>query len=197
MTPSESESPERLGETTYRLLERVRSGDQHALEALFRRYGPPLHRWARGRLPAWARDISDTQDLVQETLLQTFRHIRDFVPEHPGAFQAYLRQTLLNRIRDEIRRRGRREPSEELPESLAAEDPSPLEAAIGRQALDRYERALGLLKPLEREAIIARVEMGFSYAEVAEALDKPTADAARRAVERALIRLAGIMSRDL
>jgi RNA polymerase sigma-70 factor (ECF subfamily) len=196
MTPSDPTPPRVLGETTYRLLERVREGDRHALDTLFQRYGPPLRRWARGRLPGWARDISDTQDLVQETLLQTFKRINDFVPQHPGALQAYLRQTLLNRIRDEIRRRGRRLAPEELDEALAADDPSPLEAAIGRQALARYERALDELRPQDREAIIARVEMGCSFLEVAEVLGKPTSDAARRATERALVRLAEIMSRD-
>ena len=41
-----------------------------------------------------------------------------------------------------------------------------------------------------REAVIARVEMGLGYAEIARHLDKPSADAARMAVSRALVRLA-------
>jgi RNA polymerase sigma-70 factor (ECF subfamily) len=67
---------------------------------------------------------------------------------------------------------------------------SPLEEAIGREAVDRYERALTRLRSEEREAIIARVEMGYSYEELAEALGKPSSDAARKAAERALVRLA-------
>ena len=66
---------------------------------------------------------------------------------------------------------------------------SPLEAAIGRESLDRYERALAMLRPDEREAIIGRVEMGYSYEELAEALGKPSPDAARKAAQRALVRL--------
>ena len=62
-------------ETTFRLLERVRAGDQAALEALFARYLMPLRRWASGRLPRHVRDAADTQDLVQETLLQTFKRM--------------------------------------------------------------------------------------------------------------------------
>ena len=42
----------------------------------------------------------------------------------------------------------------------------------------------------DREAIIGRVEMGYSYEELAEALGKPTADSARKAARRALVRLA-------
>jgi DNA-directed RNA polymerase specialized sigma24 family protein len=38
--------------------------------------------------------------------------------------------------------------------------------------------------------IIGRVEMEYSYAELADILGKPTADAARKAAQRALLRLA-------
>ena len=72
----------------------------------------------------------------------------------------------------------------------------PLESAIGIEALERYEAALARLRPEEREAIVARVEMDGSYQEVAQALGKPSADAARMAVSRALLRLAEEMSRE-
>jgi DNA-directed RNA polymerase specialized sigma24 family protein len=50
--------------------------------------------------------------------------------------------------------------------------------------------ALSRLRPEDREAIIGRVELGLSNHELAEVLGKPTANAARMAVERALFRLA-------
>jgi DNA-directed RNA polymerase specialized sigma24 family protein len=87
------------GESTSSLIERARAGDAEALERVFARQRQPLQRWASGRLPKWARDISDTEDLVQETLLQTFKRIGDFEPRRVGALQAYLRQAVLNRIR--------------------------------------------------------------------------------------------------
>jgi RNA polymerase sigma-70 factor (ECF subfamily) len=58
----------------------------------------------------------------------------------------------------------------------------------------RYERALARLRPEEQEALIARVELGYTYTEMAEALGKPSAEAARKAAERALIRLAQEMA---
>ena len=67
---------------------------------------------------------------------------------------------------------------------------SPLEQAIGREAVEAYEKALERLKPEEREAIIARVELGYSYEELAVTLDKPSAEAARKTAQRALVRLA-------
>ena len=137
-------------ESTFRLLDRARSGDQEALEQLFGRYLKPLQRWARGRLPGWARDLADTDDLVQETLVQTFKRIEGFEPRRVGALQAYLRQAVLNRIRDELRRK-RRQPEMTALDGLEVDRAaSPVEEAIGREAVDRYEDALTRLRPEER-----------------------------------------------
>jgi RNA polymerase sigma-70 factor (ECF subfamily) len=171
------------------LLRLAQAGNQDALDRLVARYLPRLKRWATGRLPIWARDLADTQDLVQETLVRAFRKIDGFEPRGEGALQAYLRQVLVNRIREELRRVGRRPVSEPIDEHREFDGASPLEAAIGRQAVDKYERALLKLRPEEREAIVMRIELGCTFDEVAAALGKPTANAARSAVNRALLRL--------
>jgi RNA polymerase sigma factor (sigma-70 family) len=183
------------GESTFHLIERARAGDQEAVDRLFARHLKPLQRWARGRLPKWARDVADTDDLVQGALTQTFRRLDEFEPRHAGALQAYLRQAVLNRIRNELRRKGRQPQSTDLDGVDVESADSPLEQAIGRQAVERYEQALQLLTAEEREAIIARVEMGYTYDEIAEAFGKPTPDAARKATRRALERLAQEMER--
>jgi RNA polymerase sigma-70 factor (ECF subfamily) len=175
------------------LLELARTGDRAALDALVARYRPRLERWASGRLPRWSRDVTDTQDLVQETLLSAFRQIERFEPRGEGALQAYLRQALLNRIRDELRRYKRRPQRTALDPLTADGGESPLDAAIGREAVERYERALATLRPEEREAVVARVEFGCTNQEIADLLGKPTANAARMAVERAIVRLAKAM----
>lgn len=183
------------GETTLDLLVRARAGDQQCVEALFERCLPPLRRWARGRLPQYARDLADTQDLVQETVLHTLNKLPAFQPRHQGALQAYLRQAVANRIRDEIRRVQRRPMPIELNDVHAAAAPSPLEQAIGREGIERYEAALEKLRPVDREAIVARLELQQSYEEVAVALGKPNANAARVAVTRAIARLVEEMDR--
>ena len=166
-----------------------RAGDQAAIEELFERHVPYLKRWASGRLPKWARDISDTSDLVQDTVLQVFKRLDAFEPHGEGALRAYLRQAVINRIRTHIQRARQRPEALAIESGMAADDTTPLEAAIGQQTLERYEAALGRLKPEERDAIVTRVEFGLSFAEVAEVLGKPSADAARMAVVRALMRL--------
>ena len=182
-------------ESTFSLIERARAGDQQALERLFARHLEPLRRWSSGRLPKWARDLADTDDLVQDTLLKTFKRIEHFEPRRVGALQAYLRNAVLNRLRDELRRKGREPVSTNLDSVDVESAESPLEHAIGREAVEIYEQALERLKAEEREAIIGRVELGYSYEELAVMLDKPTADAARKAAERALVRLAEEMKR--
>jgi RNA polymerase sigma-70 factor (ECF subfamily) len=177
-------------ESTFELIERARAGDQESLERLMARHLGPLRRFVSGRLPRWARDLSDTDDLVQDVLLRTFKKIEDFDVRGVGALQAYLRQAVMNRMRDELRRKGR---APVLVDGDAVDlpaDGSPLEDAIGRETFDRYRAALDRLRPEEREAIIARVEMDYSYAELAEILGKPSPDAARKTAQRALLRLA-------
>jgi len=180
-------------EATLQLLQRARAGDRAAVDALIARYLPRLQRWATGRMPVWARDMADTDDIVQEAVLRTFARIDEFEPRREGALQAYLRQAVLNRIRDEVRRAIRRGPSLELDPESPDSAASPFESAVGTETAERYERALASLADDDREAIVARVELGGTYEEVAAALGKPSADAARMAVGRALVRLAEAM----
>jgi RNA polymerase sigma-70 factor (ECF subfamily) len=191
MAESSGSSPPDLSSTTD-LLRRAQLGDPEALNELFRRHAGPLRRWARGRLPRWTRDLRDTEDLVQDTLAQTLKHVQDFGPRHDGALQAYLRQAVLNRIRDEVRRANRRQAAVgiDAPDGFVDPSASPLDEAIGHEAVERYEAALQRLRPEERELIIARVEMQQSYQQIAAAHGRTTADAARMAVTRALMRLA-------
>lgn len=181
-------------ESSCALVIRARAGDDGALEELCVRYLPRLRRWAHGRLPSWARGTLETQDLAQEALIQAVRHLGTFEPRHEGAFQAYLRRTMLNRIRDEIRRVRRRGLTRAFDGEEPAMDPSPLEEAIGQEMLARYESALHRLRPEDREAIVMRIELGYEYPDVAAALGKPTIAAAHMAVSRALVKLAKEMA---
>ncbi len=182
-------------DSTSTLLERARAGDRAAIDALFARCLPPLLRWSRGRLPRWARDLADTQDVVQEAVLQTFKHLETFEVRGEGALQAYLRQAVMNRIRDHIRRVGRRPVATELDSQHEDADPSPLEQAVGRETVERYEAALARLSDADRELIVASVELGYTPEQVAEATGRASADAARKAARRALVKLAEEMGR--
>lgn len=187
--------PHDSSDLTADLLDRARAGEQDALNRLFERHLPMLRRWTHGRLPRWARDIADTTDLVQETMLETLKRLDRFQHRGDGALQAYLRQAVINRIRNELRKRAIRGATQTLDSRHRDDGTSPLEAAIAQETLDQYDAALGRLNPEEREAIVSRVEFDLSYAELAEVLGKPSADAARMTVVRALVRLAEEMNR--
>jgi RNA polymerase sigma-70 factor (ECF subfamily) len=176
-------------EPTMELVVRARSGDRRAVEALLQRSIPHLKRWAHGKLPAAARNTLDTGDLVQETVLHVLRKLDTFMPLHVGAMQAYLRRSVLNRIRDEVRRIGRHPASTELPDDMPSEDLSPEEQAVRNEAVSQYFEALGLLSSRDRQLVVTRIEAQWTHAEIAKHFGMPSPDAARMAVTRALGRL--------
>ena len=183
-------------DSTAELVALARAGDADAAGRLFERHLNPLRRFARGRLPRWARDLADTDDLVQDALLQTFKRLEAFEPRHPGALQAYLRQAVMNRLRDELRRQARTPARDGNADPDLSSNGSRLDQAVGPETMAAYDQALARLRPEEREAVIGRIEMGFSYDELSIALGKPSADAARKAAQRALVRLAEEMQRE-
>jgi RNA polymerase sigma-70 factor, ECF subfamily len=183
-------------ETTIVLLALARKGDRAALERLLERCVPALRRWAHGRLPQWARGIHETSDLVQDAVIAAMGRLDAFEARYQGALQEYLRAAVRNKITDIIRQHGRRPTSVELPETLRDEGRSPLEQLIGAENVARYDAAFERLSPSDRQAIAGRVEMHYSYKELATMLGKPSADAARMAVARALKRLAADLRHD-
>ncbi len=176
-------------EPTIELVVRAREGDRIAVEALLQRSIPGLKRFAHGRLPAAARGSLDTGDLVQETVLHVLRRLDTFEPRHVGAMQAYLRQSVINRIRDEVRRIGRHPAPAELPQDLAADIPSPLEEAVRSEAYERYRTVLATLSPRDRQMVVARIEAQWNLSEIAQRFNMRTVDGARMAVTRAMRRL--------
>jgi RNA polymerase sigma-70 factor, ECF subfamily len=180
---------------THELLLRAQNGDSAALDLLMTRYRPRLERWASGRLPGYARSLFDTADLVQETLLRALQRLTEIEVQGPGTFQAYVREAILNRIRDQLRR-TRARPTKDLTEHLEDRAPSPLENAIGADIVGRYEHALAQLNESDRRLVHLRVELDFSYPEIAAIMER-TPDAVRMASRRALTKLAEIMGREL
>jgi RNA polymerase sigma-70 factor (ECF subfamily) len=132
----------------------------------------------------------DTDDLVQNTLQRALNHLDGFELRHEGAFLAYLRRAVIHQVVDEVRRAHRRPEGVDAAEQLPSLGPSPLDELIGRDLLDRYEKALGELSDKQREAVILRLEMGYSYAEIAKALDAESPNAVRMMIQRAIARIA-------
>src|SRR4051812_6975751 len=148
-------------EPTEEVLRRIRGGDASAKHALYERCLPLLRRWAHGRLPAYARDIADTDDLVQVTLLRALNHLSEFEAERSGCFLAYLRQILLNEVRAEIRKRKTRGSTVDIQElALPDETASIVEQLVGQERMRSYETALGSLEREQQSLVVMRFEFG-------------------------------------
>lgn len=180
-------------DTTQELLHRIRAGDAHARERLLARYLPVLRRWAHGRLPRHARDLVDTDDLVQVTLLRAANRLENFEYGGAGSFLGYLRHVLLNALRNEIRRSAVHAGVAAEPDSFVDEDGlTPLEAAVGRERVQRYEAALATLPQRAQELLVMRLEFGFDYDDIADETGMGR-DAVRMAIKRAAASLARAM----
>lgn len=178
-----------LSDSTLHVLERAQGGDESAAKILIERALPPVRRWAHGRLPRYARSDADTEDVVQDAFLRTLRRIKRFQHRTVGGLQAYLRQAVVNRVRDLIRGSKRRGVAVGFDSEPHDWTPSPLEALIVRQQLDRFLEALHKLRPADRQVIVWRIELGYTVEEIATKLGKSKA-AAGMTVSRAMTRLA-------
>lgn len=181
--------------STQELLTLWRGGNANAREALLARHLPALRRLAHNRLPAQARDLAATEDLVQSTVIKVLHHLDAFRSDEPGALLAYLRAALMNTLRDEVRRCKRlpnRIDAERLDEN-ASDTPTPIQNVLTEQALAAYEHARSRLKARDQQLISLRIEFGMSYEEIADLTGMKTANAVRMRVSRALLQLAELI----
>ena len=170
-------------------------GSRPALNTLADWYSSWLRRWARGRLPGWIRGAVDTSDVVQDALSNTFSRLAWFEPAHAGALRGYLRRAVENRIRDQLRRAAHRRvvDAADLPVRATNDGAPQLRQLLDNEAWGRYLDGLKCLNARDRRLIVGRVELGYNYRQLAFVERMPSADAARKAVRRALIRLSGEM----
>ena len=179
---------------TMDLIVQIRSGSGGAWSQLVKRELPPLKRFAQGRLPMWARGAGDTQDLVQNVLVRALPRLTTWESQGRGALRAFLRKAVANQIVDEIRKARRRMGSPALLEGLPDSTPSPLARVIQDESVRKLRAALARLSESDRKLLAARFGSGYRYNDIATLLNRPTANAARVAVERAVERLAKIMN---
>jgi RNA polymerase sigma-70 factor (ECF subfamily) len=176
-------------DSTLHVLERAQGGDSAAARVLIERALPSVRRWARGRLPKYARGDADTEDVVQDAFLGTFRNFARFRHHTVGGLHAYLRSAVINRIRDLIRGSRRRAIDVDADADPPDWMPSPLERAILQERVEHFLQALARLRPADRQVVVWRLELGYSPQEVAARLGKSEA-AAAMTVSRAMARLA-------
>jgi RNA polymerase sigma-70 factor (ECF subfamily) len=92
-----------MEQTSVSLLEKLQApGDQEAWDRLVGLYAPLLRQWLR----SFDVQSADAEDLVQDVLTVVVRESPKFVHnQQAGAFRAWLRKTLVNRLRNFWRQR--------------------------------------------------------------------------------------------
>jgi DNA-directed RNA polymerase specialized sigma24 family protein len=160
---------------------------------LAERYSYHLERWTHGRTPIWARGAFNPREVVQEALVAVAERGDDAESGDDEALLGRLRRTLYDNVVGRVRLARHASGGPRYP-VMSSFELRLHDSALGAELLKRYEAGLGRLKPLDREAIIARAELGLPWSEVTELLQTTGVAAARMTVSRALVRLAREMS---
>lgn len=189
-----------------RLLHQAHGGDSRAFEELFARYRPYLLRVITLRLDPKLRPRVDPSDVVQETHLEVFRRLGEFLERRPMPFRVWLRKTACERLLklrehhvDAAKRSLKREvplpdrSSLLLAQQLLAVGSTPSQQLSRREIARRVNEALVQLPEDDREILLMRNFEGLSYEEVGSALDITPA-AARKRYGRALLRLQELLA---
>ncbi|MBI3204308.1 MAG: sigma-70 family RNA polymerase sigma factor [Myxococcales bacterium] len=139
---------------------RARRGEPAAFEALVRAYLRPAYAVAL----AIVGRPADAEDVAQDALVLAFERLETC--REPERFGAWLLQIARNQAKNWLDRRKLRD----VPAGEGAEevDPGALpDASAERGAL---LRALGALRPAEREVVLLHDLEGFTHGEIASAL---------------------------
>lgn len=184
--------------STQELVERAKSGDRRAFDALVARSRPRIVSVVSGVL----RNHEDVQDVVQNSFLSAWMNLHRF--DASSQFETWLYRIAFNASIDHLRARRRR-PSDPLDEShtRALEGPSdPFRDAHGRDVASVFSRALDTLSLEHYVVIVLREVEELSYADIAERIEIPEGTVmsrlfhARRELQAAVRRLLGDEWRD-
>lgn len=170
------ENPRATGwSETASLVERAQAGDREAFGQLVEQFQRTVYAICLGRLG----NPSEAIELTQEVFLHVMKRIDQL--REPERFAGWLRQVA---ARMAINRATRRIPpasiENEILEGAGATHDDPLDALIARERASRLWEALEVLKPLDRESLVAFYIQGQSLVEIAESLDVPIGTVKRR-----------------
>jgi RNA polymerase sigma-70 factor, ECF subfamily len=157
------------------LVLRAQEGDRDAFGRLVEQFQPTVHAIALRRLG----NASEALELTQEVFLHVLRRIHQL--RQPERFAGWLRQVA---VRMAINRATRRlaPPTVEtvVLEGAFEQGGQPVDELITRERAERLWEAMGRLKALDRETLVAFYIRGLSLVEMADELDVPLGTIKRR-----------------
>lgn len=185
------------------------AGDPEARAELIRRFYPQVQQMVHRELDRdyrrqhrWILPLFSTGDIVQEVFTGVIQSLDSFVAEDEESFVRYLTTLVKHRLVDALRHHeaGRRDVRREVRAdspadtqapgiALPGDDPTPsLAASLGEQ-LEAFRGVLDSFPERERALLELRLVEQESWAEVAQKLGFPTADAARKSFNQVQARM--------
>lgn len=146
------------------LASRAADGDVAAFEVLARRHGPLMRVFSAKLMGS---DV-ESDDIVQEAFLTGWRKLGDL--QNPAQVRNWLMRIVSNRAIDRLRvRREHEDVADRDPATPPSSDPSRIVET--RLQLDAVWVALDKLPTVQRRCWLLRETAGFTYSEIADALD--------------------------
>lgn len=191
---------------TEQLIEKARSGDPEARDRLLMRHRDALRRMIEMRLDRKIQRRVDASDIVQEVLVDANRRLTDYLADPKMPFHLWLRHMAKDRIIDAHRRHrvsskrsvdreqnlaigfNMDQSSVDLAAQICDTEATPGAAATMEELQRRFQAAIELMDPADREVIIMRHFEQLTNQDVAAALDLSAAAASMRYL-RAMRRL--------
>lgn len=182
-------SPAGSGPSDLELVERIRRGDQPALDLLYGRYSSPVYSLVWKIL----QNAEEAEDVALDVFWQVWRQADRYDPAR-GAPPAWIFTLARSRAIDRLRARSRREDR-----TISIDDPNvnidpldenaaPDQVVSFRQSRDAVRAAMTKLSPVQREAVELAFLKGLTHVEIAERLGQPLGTVKTR-IRQGLIRL--------
>jgi len=148
------------------LMERIASGDQHAMEELIELWKMPMFRFFLRSL----NHHEDAEDLTQGVFIRIYRSAERYLPH--AKFSTWIFTIARNLLIDEIKKRKRR------PQMVFGEHVERAgEVEVGRSAelSEILMKQLDAIPENHRTALLLRVQRELSYREIAEVMQSTEA----------------------
>jgi RNA polymerase sigma factor (sigma-70 family) len=160
----------------YALVQKARSGDQHAYAQLLNRYWDSVYFM----ILKMAHNKDDAEDLTIEAFGKAFKYIHNYEPEF--AFSTWLFKIANNNAIDFLRKQHTktisidsqgRDAEEDSPVQLQSDTPDPEEVLISKQKTEFLKTIVKELKPRYSRLVQLRYFDEYSYEEIAGTLSLP------------------------
>lgn len=150
------------------LVLRATEGDERAYGKLVGMYQARLYNFVRSMV----RNDEIAEDITQESFVKAFFSLRKL--QNPASFKSWLFRIANNNTLDYLRKK--RIQTVDVDESVResyVDEASPEKGAVSSSRTKHIREALDKLKPDQRNILVMCDLQGFSYQEIAEALDIP------------------------